>query len=186
MTCRNPIFDAVADMARRARIETGLAAARAQLCSRKDSAWATPVCEECRGVGHDEDDGSECPECEGDGRGFFNADRAMDRALVSLDFVDAHGPLVAMSAVGFHVGIDSEKREEIEAARAEWATVYRDAFGSSPDVRVSVGMTGVTTLAQAMRDAVAESAVLLRGAPAQREVAMVEVATVKGDEEAAA
>lgn len=146
-----------------------LALIRGDLCSRKGSAWATPVCAECRGVGTDLD-GDECPECEGAGRTFFRATSRDDRAIVALDFVDAWGPLVAMSALGFHVG-DSLKRDEIAAARAEWATVYRDAFGS--DERTLVGAE--TTLGQAMRDAVAVAAVMC-GAGVQRESSKTEEA----------
>jgi hypothetical protein len=137
--------------------------ARRDLCSRPGSAWALPTCSECGGVGHDEDDDSDCSTCEGDGSVPFRADRAADRALVAADFVEAWGGLVAMSALGFHVGLASEKRDEIEAAAAEWATVYRDAFGSSADRLVSTGGAGVTTLAAAMRDAVAAAAVVLAG-----------------------
>lgn len=124
------------------------------------SAWAVPTCDECKGVATDNVDGSECPSCSGTGLAFYKANSVTDRAEVAKQFVQSWGALTAMGAVGFRLGIsDPSKRDDLDRARAEWATVFADAFGTSAEHRVRVGMLGVTTLAAAMRDAVAEAAV---------------------------
>jgi hypothetical protein len=129
----------------------------------------TPVCDQCTGIGTDDEDGSECAECEGSGRVPFAATSPEHRRIVAQDFVEAWGSFVAMAALGFDVIADAES---VKAARYEWSLVYRDAFGSVPERRLSAE----TTLAQAMRDEVAIAAVTFREpSGVQREVPLVEV-----------
>ena len=151
------------------------------------STWSVPACPDCCGVGSDPNDGSECATCEGAGLLFLDAASAADRANVAKQFVQNWGAITAMTAVGFYLGV-RDPRADLDAARTEWASVYRDAFGADPRRKVSVGILGVITLELAMRDAVAEAAVrfAVEGADPESEIDAMDIEAVRAPKPRAA
>jgi hypothetical protein len=119
---------------------------------------SAPPCGACRGVGTDPEDGSECPACEGAGLAYLNARSAADRAEVARRIVVDFGALAACEAAGLKLDV-RDPQADYEGARRDFESSFDEDFGSGGDTRISVGLAGVSTLREAMREAVKAAAV---------------------------
>ena len=137
-----------------------------------------PVCHACLGVGSDPVDGSECAACEGTRADWYDPSSASDRAEVARRIVADFGALAACEAAGLRLDW-RDPQADYRGARRDFASCFADDFGSVPYREIGRGVARVTTLVEAMREAVKGAAVLYL-------LAQVEEARASGDDDATA